>query len=422
MPPGATTIYGSPVAGFVTPTPVAVSAAATSATLAYVTKGHLSGTLIDDLGPLAGVTVTIQSHNDGSSQTATTNSVGRYDIDLAAGTYDLTFGVVAQHVSPSPLSTAIAVGVGVDVSLSYRRWGAFHGNVTDDANNPIADATVIATLTNGSSFTARTLLDGSFTIRGPPTDIVAGQTYRIAVQPLATYVVPPASTGWTLGDATQPNGAVDVGTIHVTREAQLSGQARDSNGIPLRTVLITVQQGVTTVATTYTDANGNYAIYVPAGASYVIFGGSAPNTVTPAPLAPVSVAPGQVDTGLDLIYPAYVRVSGIITDEFGNPISATVGFSGDALVQGSNALHVNVRVTSVLDGTYAVYLPVAQYTAAGMAAFGFVPPPGLETVGVAYTGCSVNGTPTDCSAINWTYTRGILTGSVTDDTGRRCRS
>src|SRR6202035_77039 len=101
-PPGATTLYASPVSGYTSPSAASIASGQAAADLVYAQNATLSGTLQDDIQRLAGVTVTIVSHVTGGAQTRLTDANGRFSIQLPVGTYDVSVGAVNQHVSAAP--------------------------------------------------------------------------------------------------------------------------------------------------------------------------------------------------------------------------------------------------------------------------------------------------------------------------------
>ena len=78
---------------------------------AFSQKGTVSGTVIDDDGPLIGASVYVE----GTSTGALTNYDGRYEIDLAAGTYT----IVASYIGYDQISQEVTVEEGKEVELNF---------------------------------------------------------------------------------------------------------------------------------------------------------------------------------------------------------------------------------------------------------------------------------------------------------------
>ncbi len=435
-PPGAVTLFGAAVAGYTapSPTPVAAGVTALGAPLVYLKDGILSATLTDDLGPLGNVRVTIVSRSGGGVRYAQSDPVtGGLTVQLPVGSYDISVDPVAEHLRPDTRqSILIGTGVATDVAITVRRFGDLHGLIRDDAGAPIPNATVYAQLTNGTTFSGQTDELGAFTIRGPPTDSVQGQTYRVFVHSLANHEPAADKTGIVLGDAGQANGSVDVGAFEFVRYAELRGQVRDNVGNPLAGVGVHAQQSATLAASTVSAADGSYVLHVKRGSDYRVFGDSTPNEVTPVPdpspdLPPLTVAAGESVTGLDLVYQRYLPISGFLRDNAGNGLGSPgagsgpfIGFSGDAPVAGGDVLHINARFKSfTADGAYTAYVPPGNYLVAPMPLPGYVNE-GVRQLEVREGGCFL-GTdvtvPVDCSAYNWTFTHGVVEGFVRDDAG-----
>ena len=80
---------------------------------------------------------------------------------------------------------------------------------------------------------------------------------------------------------------------------------------------------------------------------------------------------GETHGGLDLFYKAYRVVRGTVRDNAGNGLGNAdagrgpfIAFTGDAVVQGSDVLHINKRFKAGPTGAYTAYLPNGNYLVA----------------------------------------------------------
>jgi N-acetylneuraminic acid mutarotase len=104
--------------------------------------GTLTGTVTDSTNgnPIAGATV----HASGPIDVSTTTGVdGSYSLTLVVGTYDVTasaFGYVSETVNGVVINDGVTTTQ--DFALAPAPSGSLSGTVTDNQNNPIANATV----------------------------------------------------------------------------------------------------------------------------------------------------------------------------------------------------------------------------------------------------------------------------------------
>ncbi|MDX6411678.1 MAG: hypothetical protein QOE91_1194, partial [Gaiellaceae bacterium] len=426
VPTGATTVYARPVAGFTAPAPTAVAAGQSTAALQYQSNGFLQATLSNDVGPLAGVQVTVTSRSGGAQITAQTDHLGTIRLRLEVGSYDVRVAALPNMaVAQTQSNVSVLSNLTTDLAFTYRRYGDIHGYVLDDAGAPIAGATIFATLTQGVTFSVQTDSTGYFKIRGPPTDLVSGQTYSVRVLPLTHYELPDALSLIQLGDASQATGSVDLGNFTLIRFAQLQGHVVDNVGNPVVGVAVHAQSNVTLVATDTSAADGSFTLWVKRGTDYRVYGDNTPNHVTPVPTpaptaAALTVGAGEVVTGLDLVYQRYLPITGHILDNFGQIVPfAQIGFSGDAPVAGGDVIHINKRYSADVNGVYVAYVPAGNYLVAEFPVGGYLTE-GIRQLEVREAGCFL-GTditvPVDCAHYDWTYTHGFVSGLVVDDQG-----
>ncbi|HTZ06005.1 MAG TPA: carboxypeptidase regulatory-like domain-containing protein [Gaiellaceae bacterium] len=419
-PPGGTTVYAAPLAGWTVPAARSVPAGTgdiTGSPLVYVHLGTLDGYLTDDVSGagLGNVLVTVVSTTGGPTRYATTGPDGHYSLSLTPDAYAVSFGAVQQYVSPPPQSgVTIATNTTTTASASYRRYGLIQGFVLDSFAHAVPGAVVTAQI-GGLNFSVATASDGSWSIRGPPTS-PSGPTYSISVGTVARYEPAAPLTGIALGEYGLPGGTVDVGTITLVNYATISGRLTDTNGASLGGVGVHAQQGAATVANTTTAADGTYTLYVQHGADYRVYGDPVANHVTPgpnpAPPASITLGPAQAVTGYDLLYTSYVHVSGYLLDNFGAPVpGAQIGFSGDAPTP-LGLQHVNQRFTVDASGRYDAYVPAAEYQVAATSVYGYKNEP-IRDLSVP-SDCAPAGA-VDCSNYDFTYTHFLVTVTVTDD-------
>ncbi|MEX2646227.1 MAG: CARDB domain-containing protein, partial [Gaiellaceae bacterium] len=217
LPPDSFTIHSAAVAGYTAPAPrpVAAGTGTIGDPIRYLQDGTLLISLLDDLGPLADVGVTIVSQTSGAQYTASTGADGTITLRLPVGTYVVTPHAIALAVTPAPASGLLAPGGTAEFAFAYRRYGEIMGNLVDVNGLPLQGFEVGAFLPGATGIFDTTDEQGVFKIRGPPTG--ADQSYTIAVSPKAHYVTPAAITGVTVGSLGLPGGSVDIGEIRVER-------------------------------------------------------------------------------------------------------------------------------------------------------------------------------------------------------------
>jgi hypothetical protein len=244
----------------------------------------VKGTVVDaqTIAPLSSMIVAAYSAAGSLQGNSTTNSAGRYALDLSPGdyrllaydpngTYATTFASDADSFETSPVLT-----VGVDISgvnFALRRGGTVQGSVLDITTSAsIAGATVAAYNISGTrrGFT-QTNAAGMYSLILPPG------LYRIAAYDDAGVF----STRFyldqnTFGAATN----VRVGTgqtttgihFHLERAARFIGIVTDldtEGPLPDINVIAYTEEGVA-LATTLTDVNGRFLLRVPAGSYKIV--------------------------------------------------------------------------------------------------------------------------------------------------------
>lgn len=143
-------------------------------------SGTISGRVVDASGnPVAGATVFAASKIDNNTQlsqfaasmaTAKTDRDGRYVLDsgIGSGTYTVTtsFGSV-----PVSSSTEVRAGSTANIVLGFGETVAIKGKVTDEANRPVENASVVpsfaSTISGAELFAAKTGPDGAYELTIP---------------------------------------------------------------------------------------------------------------------------------------------------------------------------------------------------------------------------------------------------------------
>jgi protocatechuate 3,4-dioxygenase beta subunit len=225
------------------------------------TTGTVEGTVTDDSGSsIAGATVEFVASDTGTSvASTTTDNSGRYSVEIATGTYDVTAD--ADGYNSQTKSVTVETGSqSVGFSLTpVRTTGTVEGTVTDNTGALIANA-VVEFVTSAGTTAASVKTDGD----GTYTQEVATGTYEVTADAegyrAATETVTVAdgerrSVDFRLSPA--------VGTI--------SGTVRGPQGpIQQATVEIVASDTGETVETRVTDDDGNFVYSVLAEQTYEV--------------------------------------------------------------------------------------------------------------------------------------------------------
>lgn len=245
-----------------------------SASAATVT-GVVSNT--ETHGVLSSMVVAGYDTNGTLQGSATTDSTGRYELQLPDGSYRLlaydpkglfatTFGGDADSFDTSPV---VPIGPQPEVvNFALRLAGRVAGSVSIVSDGPVAQATVAAYNLSG---TRRGFVQtdgaGNYSIVLPP-----GQ-YKIVAYDDAGFFAPrfyPDQYGFQLAEPVNVSaGAVSQGKdVHLEIAAHIGGAVTDADtGANLAGIVVHAYEddGVSTAQAT-TNANGRYAMNVPAGA------------------------------------------------------------------------------------------------------------------------------------------------------------
>jgi protocatechuate 3,4-dioxygenase beta subunit len=363
---------------------------------APATAGTVSGTVSEDAAHrLAGVTVSAADFDTGRGYSTVTDPEGHYTLSTAPGDYEISFSgdeitggdADATGYVPGYDDVHVTSGAGRHLDETLSVGGAITGVVTDGAGAPLAhvvpylapiqpyvesDSSISFAFFSSSTGAAGTAADGSFTIKGVPSDAVhvcydptvddvtggsTGTGYAtrcehtaVAVAPRSTVVLDPA----LLVSTDRTGGAI-------------SGTVTDSAGHPAVGAIVEAgsddpQAGGFWSAVTGPD--GTYRVNgLPAGGYELCVD---PTPVDPAPSeagdalncrpTPVAVQVGTT-TSADVSLTAGAGVAGIVTAPGGVPVeNALVVVSPAGSDQGYSAL-------TDRSGRYQVgHLPAGSYT------------------------------------------------------------
>jgi len=359
--------------------------------------GSVSGIVADDEGnPLGGVLITLDDGDPATmDMTTTTAPDGTYEFtNVPVGTYTILQEQPEDYASVSDedgtpedpsvgdndgiVNDAIPVKVEPGESdenndfIEQPNTGTVSGIVEDADGNPLEG--VVLTLDDGDAATVdpteTTGADGTYIF----TDVPAGTYDVVETQPENYTSVSDEDTtpeDPTIGD--------DDGIVNESIPVKVEPGEDDENNDSLEGVVVTLDDGnpATTDPTEITGADGTYEFpIVPVGTYTVVQTQPADYTsvsdedTTPEDPSvgdndgvvndeiPVKVEPGEDDENNDFIEsPDSGTVSGIVTDEEGNPLEGVVLTLDDG-----DAATVDPTETTGADGTYEFLdVPVGTY-------------------------------------------------------------
>lgn len=297
-----------------------------------------------------------------------------------------TFAVVAQ----ARAFGSVAAFEAASAPVNYTTNANLTGTVINPATGlPVLGATVTV---NPGAITAMTDAAGAFAFALAP----------------GTYTVTSTATGLgtATGAATIVAGAATAVNVPlpITAAANgvLTGTITDAaTGLPVAGVIVTANPvpapaAGTPAITAVTDANGNYAIAVPAGSYTITATALGFATTTTATATVVTAGANAAPANVTLTAGANGTVTGVITD----PVTGLP-------VVGATVTLTPGGFTGITDatGAYSIQAPAGTYTVSATA-LGFTAVPGTAIV-AAGGAVAVNVTVT--AAAN-----GILTGQVID--------
>ncbi len=304
--------------------------------------------------------------------------------DCASGTYiEQWWNAQGDFANSTPIVLASGeLRQGIDAQLSTGT--AVSGRVTDGLGNPIANVGVSVNPTdNGSSAFAQTDPAGVYTTNALPPG-----TYTVQFQGTPSFAGQFWNDKLSRNDAdvltiTGADGPV-VGNIDavLVPGATISGRVTDDGGNPIANIcvygVIDTSDGFDGIGWANTAVDGTYTMSgVPPTTVKLVFQDC--NTVgpfvqewwddatTPETATPITVASGDVRTGIDAELQPAGAITGRVTDGGGNPIEGVCA-------QASTATSVGNLATTDSNGDYAIVLAAAgdykvQFVDCGRAGF-----------------------------------------------------
>lgn len=223
--------------------------------------GNISGTITDasNGNPIQGATVVAVRGGNTIEATTTTNASGFYQfIGLNSGNY--TVRVEATNYQTATVGVRVINNQTVTANLALvNAFGSLQGTVTDTGNAPIANATI--EVFSGNVLVASTIsaANGSYSITG--------------LSP-GSYIVGAVASGFSaqqIGAIIQQNVTTTVDFSLENNPGSIDGTVTDATTTdPIENALVQVFRNNTIVASTTTDASGNYTISDLSPGSYVL--------------------------------------------------------------------------------------------------------------------------------------------------------
>ena len=202
--------------------------------------------------PIENVLVSIQRNDGENSATRTTDSEGKYSYNrMTAGNYDLQFdrtGYLSMMLNNYTVENGQQILLPVELSPLE---GSISGKVTDSNNNPVQDATILATTETGSVVTTISEADGMFEFQ--KTDF--GTITLVANASGFTSSVP------VILEINEENPSPDnIHLMVMKNSGSITGQVTDtSTGAGIRQVSVSVT-GTAGSGNAQTDNTGFYEI------------------------------------------------------------------------------------------------------------------------------------------------------------------
>ncbi|KAI2514176.1 protein of unknown function DUF11 [Fragilaria crotonensis] len=344
-------------------------------------NGKITGTVKNDNGsPLSSVLLTLKDSTGAVVSTTVTNGNGIYVFDnVEPGNYtvmetnpdeypaNLLDQDFTNDSDPTDSDTTVDNIIGVTVQPGETDDGnnfvdsdnaSISGSVTDDEDKPLAGVKI--TLSDSTGVVATTLTDaqglyeftglepGPYTVTetnpdGYKTDISDGDT-SFDGDATDGVLTPDNTISVTLlpSETDANNDFVD------SNKGSISGSVFDDKLNPLAAVILTLNQGTTTVATTVTAADGSYK-----------FTGVVPGDYSVIEINPdgYPIEPSEDDVGNDFVDSNNGSISGSVKDDNGNPIPGVTV----ALVD-NNGITVDTATTNAGGGYVFNEVEPGQYT------------------------------------------------------------
>jgi hypothetical protein len=228
-------------------------------------QGTIGGLVSDSVTGLGIPGATINVYDGATLMgTTTTDANGNYSVDVDAGT-----GYTVQVSAPAYTTlnqNSVTVVANATTTLNLQATlilGTLAGVVRDSVSGlGIAGATV--EVYNGATLIGTTTTDGNgnYTLNVPP-----GSSYTIQVSD-AGYNTLTQTNVTVAGNATT---TLNLNPQAIVTQGTLEGVVRNfMSGLGIAGATINVYDGATLIATTTTDANGNYSVEVDAGNDYTV--------------------------------------------------------------------------------------------------------------------------------------------------------
>jgi len=402
---------------------------------ACASGGRISGVVTDSQGnPIEGAIV--RASFWWTSSFGITDADGTYIIaGLPAGDYDVCpeaggflpecyDDVVDPFAAATPVPvTDGATTSGIDFVLGV--GGRITGRVTDNAGNPIEGASVTASLAGAwwGFGTATTDADGNYTIDGlypgdyrveAQADGFVREYYRDTIDPSAATPVPVAEGSTTSG--------IDFA---LAVEARITGRVTDFQGNPIEdfSVYATLFEGCCASGWGRTDADGFYVVGgLPTGEYRVrtyadgFISEYYDDTDYIWSATPVPAIEGSTTSGIDFALARPSSISGVVTDNQGNPIE---GATVEAYPYDScPSFSTSGEATTGPDGAYTISNLIECSYEVSAEADGFVNEYYDDTFDYSLASPVTVPDGASISGIDFALARpGFISGTVTDDVG-----
>lgn len=245
-----------------------------TATLNAVT---ISGQVTENGAPLSGVTITLSGTQSG---TATTDASGNYAFNVPSGG-DYVITPSRTHYTFNPSGQAVS-NLGNNLTANFaatRNTHSIGGQIRDNNNAPLAGVNV--NLSGDQTATTTTDANGNYSF----ANLAAGGNYIVTPQ-FANYAFAPPSAPFNNLSANSTANFTGTPGAHT-----ISGRVADASNNPLANVTVTLSGAQS--GTALTDASGNYAFNVAAGASYTVTPSRANYTFAPPSASFANIASNQ---------------------------------------------------------------------------------------------------------------------------------
>jgi Carboxypeptidase regulatory-like domain/CARDB len=319
-----------------TPSTLVVGSSPVTTQFVVSPGGSISGSvMLAGAGePLADEVVTAYSNN-GYGATATTDANGQFTLTgLPADTYTVTTGGGTYTQQVDSGVTVAAGSIVPNVAFSLAIGGTISGKVTGPSG-PVAGAIVTATGQDGTSLSADTASDGTYTITGLGRETYAVDAYTAGLAPPSGDPVALRVGESVMGvNLTMVNGGAIQGTITSTVDSS-----------PVANLAVTLASGNTSYPTT-TDDNGQFTVgELPPGTYTVTTDG--PDSGVMTDTTTVAVTAGSI-TPVTLTEAPLGKITGKVSNSNGQPIGAVVVYATNA--QGQIAVTTDSSGDYELDG------------------------------------------------------------------------